>query len=83
MSETAMKMYLLASVERMAIFDYFYETLKSTVKGNVEITPDDALLLLSHHIFMMPKLKKIMEIDNPKDPMTALLDRTINALRAT
>jgi len=81
MAEAAMKMWLLTSVERQKIFDRYYELLKSTVGFNLEITPDDALILLSHHIFVMPKLKEIMGWKEDNHPISVLLKKTVKELK--
>jgi len=48
--------------------------------GNVQITPDDALLLLVHHIYLMPTMKKIMGLEVLNDKISVLLDKTVKEL---
>jgi len=75
-----MKAFLLAKAERREIFDRYYESLKSTLDSDLQITPDDALILIAHHIFVMPALKKIMDW-NLNDKVSVLLDKTVNELK--
>ena len=78
-----MKAFLCASEQRRQVFDNYYEELKKIVDSDIGISPDDALFLLEHHVFMFPIVKEIMEWQKPTDEMTVLLDNTIDALRRT
>ena len=82
---TAMKMFLCESRQRKAVFDAYYDRLQEVVKSKVAVEPDDALILLTHHIFMKDFLSKLICDGKPlpPSPMINLLDKTILRLKET
>ena len=85
--ETSMKAFLIENAKRQEIFDGYYEELKETIRRSnkgievVEITPNDALFLLVHHIFLDPLLFAILDKHRTQSPLTALLKKTVQNLR--
>jgi predicted helicase len=79
--EASMKVFLLSKPERRPIFDRYYERLKATANTELDISPDEALVLLAHHLFMFPLASELMALKNTNHPLTDLLNQTLDELR--
>jgi hypothetical protein len=77
---TSMKAFLLSDSRLQDVFMNYHERLQDVVIGDILIDADEALLLLSHHVFIMPITREIMRWEL-SDAVSILLDDTIQKIR--